>query len=320
MSSTARLVVRPVPRQGESLLGFLLRAADANCYSGLAKLLRLANLPRTFVTRPCELRDLASLFGEAISPSQLEELSYWPVVPSDGVKFAGTTVSSVDINFIHPKVCPACLEEGGVARQVWDLRVVTTCWRHGCYLVDHCSECGSRLAWRRKRLLQCDCGSQFAKQPTDCAAQEAVAFALVLETLLISGDSWVDPFPMPVRTLGAICRVVWWFGAELVKLQNAQRIAIAKPRVCLGAKIVERGIYFLESWPRSIEELLDQLRAIGPKQQKRLVTSEHVLYRMRQTFGRSDFERMLDDVRRWLRACGYPVKPNSFYSIRQPRN
>jgi hypothetical protein len=41
------------------------------------------------------------------------------------------------------------------------------------------------------------------------------------------------------------------------------------------------------------------------------------LYKIRQAFGGSDFERMLDDIRRRLRAIGYPVKRNSFYSIRK---
>jgi hypothetical protein len=321
MSPTARLVIRSSPRQDESLLGFLLRVSDANCYPGVGALLRLANLPRTFLTRPCALQDLASLLGGTVSLSQLEKWSYWPAVPK-GIKFISSTVSPVDINLIHPKVCPACLEESGIARQVWDLRIVATCWRHECYLVDHCSECGSRLTWRRKRLLRCDCGSQLTRQAADSAPAAAIAFTLELEALLIHGKSWVDPFPMPIRSLSAVCRAVWWFGAELAGITNAQPLAIAKPRLCVSAKIVERGIVFLENWPSSFEGQLSRLRAAEPSLQGSQTTSEQelyreqVLYKMRQTFVGADFERMLDDVRQLLGEIRYPVKRNSFYSVR----
>lgn len=315
MSSTARLVIRSIPRRGESLLGFLLRVSDANRYSGVGALSRLAHLPRTFLSRPCALQDLTSVLGDVVSSKQIEQWSYWRASPKKGVTFGETTVSTVDINLIHPKVCPACLEESGIARQAWDLRVVTTCWRHGCYLVDHCSECSSRLTWGRKRLLQCDCGSQFTKQPVGCAPAEAIAFTLVLEAFLINGNTWVDPFPVPVRSLSAICRVIWWFGVELAKPENAQRLAITKPSVCVGAKIVERGNNFVENWPSSIQELLIEPQPSASTAQAR--SPEHVLYKMRHAFGGAEFVRMFDDVRRWLGDIGYPVKPNSFYSIRQ---
>ncbi|WP_224517075.1 TniQ family protein [Bradyrhizobium barranii] len=314
MSSTAQLVVRSAPRVGESLLGFLLRVSDANHYSGAGALVQLANLPRTFLTRPCSLQNLTSLLGDVVSTSQLEALSYWRNGTKNGIKFAGTTVSTVDVNGIHPKVCPTCLREDGIARQMWDLRTVTSCWRHGCYLVDHCSECGSRLTWRRRRLLRCDCGSKLTDQPAVCASAEAAAFTLLLETLLVDGNCWVDPFPIPIRSLAAICKVIWWFGAELGKVVNSQPLAIAKPRACVSAKIVERGNGFLEKWPGSIEELLSFAgRASGAAPQ--CVSPEHILWRIRQTFRGAEFELMLDDIRRCLNLQGYPVKRNSFYAL-----
>lgn len=313
MSSTERLVMRSVPRAGESLLGFLLRLSEANHCAGVAALVGLTNLPRTFQTRPCALRGLVSILGGTVSSGELEERSYWRAAPRSGIRFVGATVSTVDINLIHPKVCPNCLEESGIARQVWDLRVMTVCWRHGIYLVDQCSECGTRLGWRRKRLLHCDCGSLLTKQSADTAPAAAIAFALELEMLLINGNSWVDPFPMPIRSLGSVCKAIWWFGAELAGLKNAQPIAIAKPRICVGAKVVSRGIYFLENWPRSIKELFKEPKSSASTVDER--RSEQVLYRMRHAFNGSDFDRLFDDVREHLRLEGYPVKRNSFYAV-----
>lgn len=315
MSSKARLVIRSALRPGESLRGFLLRASEANCYPGAGALARLANLPRTFVTRPCAFQELAHLFGGAVPYRLLEDRSYWPAAQGKRIKFGEAIVSAVDINLIHPKVCPGCLQECGFARQVWDLRIVTTCWRHGCYLVDHCSECGRRLTWSRKRLLSCDCGSYLVKQLVHSAPAEAIAFALELEALVMNGSSWADAFPMPIRSLSAVCKAVWWFGTDVAGLMNAQPLAIAKPRVRAGAKIVERGIHFLENWPRPFEEQLRFLRAVEPPGPQ--TTSEHMLYRMRQTFVGADFKRMLDDVRYILGQIEYPIKRNSFYSVRR---
>ncbi|TYO61770.1 hypothetical protein FXV83_36315 [Bradyrhizobium hipponense] len=319
MSSTARLVMRSTPRLGESLLGFLLRVSDVNCCTGVPALLRLANLPRTFLTRPCVLKDLASILGGAISLNELEERVYWRAAPKKGIKFVRATVSTVDVNFTHPRVCPACLEEEGIVRQVWDLRVVTACWRHGFYLVDHCSQCGSRLTWRRKRLLQCDCGSELRRQSRDPAPEEVVAFTLLLETQLVNGTNWIDPFPLPLRTLGAICRAIWWFGAELASLERAQPLAISKPRVLVSAKIVERGIECLERWPRSIEELLSQKHLAESNPQSLETTPKHLLYTIRETFRGLHFEPMLDDIRDILGQMEYPTKRNSFYSVRPPK-
>lgn len=308
-------MVRSGLNPDESLLGLLLRVSEANGYPGVRGLRQLANLPRTFLTRPCEWEGLASLLGDVVSPGELADRSYQSASQGKGKKFVGATVSTVDLNLIHPKICPVCLSECGIARRVWDLRLVTTCWRHGCYLVDGCSQCGSRLTWRRKRLLQCDCGSELIGQPEVGAPDKAIAFALLLETLLVNGTNWVDPFPIPVRSLGAICRVVWWFGAELARYENAQPMAIAKPRICVGATIVERGSDVLENWPDSIEELLSGARrSSGASPQG--VSPEHILWRIRQTFRGPDFEQMLDDIRHRLSQLDYPVKPNSYFAVR----
>jgi hypothetical protein len=181
----ARLVVRGTPRTGESLRGFVLRIAEANGYRGMAPLLQLARLPPTFVSRSSALQNLADLFDGLVEVDDLQARSHCSRIER-AVRHRNTTISVIDVNLAHPKVCTICLKESGFARMVWDLRVVVACWRHGCYLLDHCSVCRRQLTWARKALTACPCGANLMNQRTGDASPSILEFSQRLETMLES--------------------------------------------------------------------------------------------------------------------------------------
>jgi len=313
--AAARLVVRGTPRTGESLRGFVLRIAEANGYRGIVPLLQLARLPPTFVSRTSALQNLAELFDGLVDVDDLHARSHWSTIER-GVRYQNATISPVDINLAHPKVCPICLKESGFARLVWDLRVVITCWRHGCYLLDHCSVCRRRLTWGRKALTACTCGSDLMIQRTEDAPISVLEFSRRLETMLESGNVGLDLFPTPIRTLNALCRVVWLFGINSSETSHGQAWAISKPTLVQAAEIVERGIGVLMGWPGSIEQPINAIRAVGSHQHQARLRLNHVLSRMRSVFDGEQFEGIFDDIRKHLATIVYGLDVGALSSRR----
>jgi hypothetical protein len=290
------------PLTGESLRGFVLRIAQANGYYGIAPLLELARLPATFVSQPCALQNLAELFDGLVDVDDLHTRSHWPTIEQAFLQNAA--ISPVDINLAHPKVCPICLKESGFARLVWDLRVVITCWRHGCYLLDHCSVCRRRLTWGRRALTACTCGSDLTIQRTEDAPISVLAFSRRLETMLESANVDLDLFPTPIRTLNALCRVVWLFGINSSETSHGQALAISKPTLVQAAEIVERGIGVLMGWPGSIEQPINAIRAAGSDQHQAQRKVHYALSKVRNAFG-EPFQSIFDDIRKHLATNPY---------------
>lgn len=63
---------------------------------------------------------------------------------------------------IHQQVCPACLDEHGVARLEWDLLAYPVCHIHARPLQDACAVCARALSPLRPALDVCDCGAYLA--------------------------------------------------------------------------------------------------------------------------------------------------------------
>jgi hypothetical protein len=311
----ARLVVRATPRTGESLRGFVLRIAQANGYCGIAPLLQLARLPPTFASRTSALQNFAELFDGLVDVDDLLTRSHWSSIER-GSRYQNAMISPVDINLAHPKICPICLKESGFARLVWDLRVAITCWRHGCYLLDHCSVCGRRLTWGRKALTACTCGANLMIQRTEDAPMSVLEFSRMLETMLESGNVDLDRFPTPIRTVNALCRLVWLFGINSLETSRRQAWAISKPTLVQAAEIVERGIGLLMGWSGSMEQPINAMDAAESHQDQSRLRLNHSLSRMRSIFDGEQFEGIFDDIRKHLATIVYGLDVGALSSRR----
>src|SRR5258708_17732668 len=313
--AAARLVVRATPRTGESLRGFVLRIAQANGYCGIAPLLQLARLPPTFASRTSTLQNLAELFDGLVDVDDLHAGSHWSSIER-GSRYQNATISPVDINLAHPKVCPMCLKETGFARLVWELRVAITCWRHGCSLLDQCSVCGRRLTWGRKALSACTCGADLMIQRTEDAPMLVLEFSRRLETMLESGNVGLDLWTKPIRTVNALCRLVWLFGINSSETSRGQAWAISKPTLVQAAEIVERGIGVVMGWPGSIEQPTNAIGVAGSLQQQTQLRLNRALSRMRSAFDGEQFEGIFDAIRNHLATIVYGLDVRALSSRR----
>jgi TniQ len=261
------------------------------------------------------MQNLAKLFDGLVNVDDLHTKSHWPTIEQGVLQNA--RISPVDLNLAYPKVCPICLKESGFARLVWDLRVVITCWRHRCYLLDHCSVCGRRLTWGRKALAACTCGADLMIQRTEDAPISVLEFSRRLETMLESGIVGPDPFPTPIRTLNALCRVVWLFGVNSSKASRGQAWAISKPPLIQAADIVERGIGVLMGWSGSIEQPINTIGPAASQPHQTQLRLYQVLGRTRSVFDGEQFQSIFDDIRKHLATNLYDLDAGALSSRRE---
>ena len=163
-SESLRLVVRSAPMPDESLLGHLLALASVNHIPGVHSLARLVKLPRNFYSYPCDLSPLAALVGE--TPETLASMASWPT-RRGRCRFGAFDLSTMQVDIFRPKLCPRCLKESGTCKRIWDLRCVVVCPEHGCWLIDRCESCRTRLSWNRPTIDRCGCGASLIQQATE---------------------------------------------------------------------------------------------------------------------------------------------------------
>nr|WP_282596485.1 TniQ family protein [Sphingomonas beigongshangi] len=173
-------MVRPLA--GESAVGLLMRLANENGLSYPWLFERIAggrHNPDNW--GDAQWQTLADIM--MLDVTELDEMRCRPVDDPhmrNVVTFLGTTVRRTYLTFDRMRVCPHCIAEGGVMREVWKLAHWTACIEHHTLLVDSC-DCGRPLhIIRRGTDLdgptgQCVCGKPFAAIATQPASEHALA-------------------------------------------------------------------------------------------------------------------------------------------------
>jgi hypothetical protein len=154
-------------------------------------------------------------------------------------------------------------------------------------------------------------------QRTEDAPMLVLEFSRRLETMLESGNVGLDLFPTPIRTVNALCRLVWLFGINSSETSRGQAWAISKPTLVQAAEIVERGIGVLMGWPGSIEQPTNAIPAAGSHQHQAQLRLYHVLSRMRSVFDGEQFQSIFDDIRKHLATNLYDLDAGALSSRRE---
>lgn len=85
---------------------------------------------------------------------------YTPLQRQDGASVAYDQVRMIqDLRMNHPRICPACLAEGGYLHQHWGLAIIAHCQHHKSLLLDHCPQCTKPFVWKTSLFEGCShCG------------------------------------------------------------------------------------------------------------------------------------------------------------------
>src|ERR1700730_17613977 len=156
------LVRHPAPYPTESLLGYVLRVSEGNGYSSPWSVYCLAGMKSN------EIR------ASGVKLEKLARITDWPQEKLDAIAYSappdqprwsrllGHPLLPQDLNLTRPRFCPQCLCEKGFLEAHWDLALMVACPVHRVSLVSCCPQCGRRLRWFRRGLLECECGGDLS--------------------------------------------------------------------------------------------------------------------------------------------------------------
>lgn len=151
-----QLLFRVAPVPFESPLGYLCRVAHAQGYDGPRWLADLAGIP----PGRFELAERGGKLAHALrlDASEWRRLCYMPMGRIERRTFLGQIIGAHQLNYARPRICPACLRDNPIWWAVWDLKLVSACPIHRCFLIDRCPSCRQKLAWHRRAVHECRCG------------------------------------------------------------------------------------------------------------------------------------------------------------------
>lgn len=156
-----RLLSTPKPQSDESLMGYVLRLAEANGYKSASWIFDLARLKINVASGGSDALyriDWDSTVLEHVTGLTRTEINDLNCRQIESL-FPTLRVSSFNaFRYSSPKVCPACLAQENYCRSVWDLLPFTACPAHESVMMSLCPKCGSRISWARKRVSVCRCG------------------------------------------------------------------------------------------------------------------------------------------------------------------
>ncbi|TNE65431.1 MAG: hypothetical protein EP335_05805 [Alphaproteobacteria bacterium] len=264
-----KLLRRPRPEEGESLMGYLVRVAEENGYARPGWLFDMSVSPASLPMRQSDPAALAAVLG--IEVDTLADTCYWPLVGRGRHKtrsFLGVELPDAAVKLKRPKVCPACLGQKPFRRAIWDLSVVACCPTHGNRLLDRCPGCARDLAWSSARVASCGyCGLDLST----VVAAEADAKAVALTTYVLcqlgqgnghrpAGFSVLDDL-----TPNDLCRLIIFLG--LYSVQDASGYgarACAHLSVRAAYDMIAQAARVLDEWPTNFFALLELIRTRAP--------------------------------------------------------
>jgi hypothetical protein len=157
------LVVQPLP--GEAAIGFVSRLAAKNGISFVALMEDVGDRRHPDNWEDGHWQRLA---GRAfIEVRTLDPLRTRPLTSGRKVKtvtFLGSAIRAGHLLAQRMRLCPLCIAEGGVHREIWRLVHAVACLEHQVMLVDTC-HCDRPIhpIWRGKNEDSCPCGMAFSE-------------------------------------------------------------------------------------------------------------------------------------------------------------
>lgn len=270
-SAGGRLLRTPVPQPDESLMGYLLRLAEANHYDSPKWILDLAGLKISSLDegwrRLCQTRVDFTLFRQltGLTQPEVEELQHEIVSEEEydyNSRDAHRTVPVDAIRFSHPKVCPDCLRENNYCRKLWDLLVITVCPLHQTVMMDKCPCCNRKISWNRKGTSECRCGYDWRDAETSRLERSefrATEWLMRSPTSALSQGVSARKEDVPIRRLSFndLSRVLRCL-AEFLPVGEAKLRLHSGLENDLCHVALEKAAAVLEDWPAGFRRFCEQ--------------------------------------------------------------
>lgn len=210
--------VRPKLLPGESCWSYLIRLADQNGIPVLAMLNSIKTWEQKYIQRAdFGLLDITP--GSALNMEQLSRLTRQSVEELLSSTFTpllrifGASEEVQRARFLSGmlldtyRFCPHCLEEAPYFRLLWKMAPVTSCVKHGVFLIERCPGCNKQMSFQDIELLDgCPhCGFSLKvgqARPIDGAQREQQKWMNeALCTLFAAGNRHIEPHEVAMRLL-----------------------------------------------------------------------------------------------------------------------
>lgn len=251
------LMFRPQPINGESLRGYLMRLAEANCISNLVWLSQASE----------EIELLRPMIGTTLQgrlPRWLIKIYGWNI-PSKG-RLEGCLMTT------YARCCPQCLNEKRYWPAEWEQVFYLACHRHGCAMSTHCPDCSRLLEWTRPSLFHCSCGSDITQWPNgrnvtaaerQLCAQLAACMAKEAGRMLLTDAPELDNLFDNIKTEELI-RLICIFGSYgAPEASRKSRRWLDKLNMNEAPSLVPIAAEILTAWPKRFHLFLAKLGGYG---------------------------------------------------------
>lgn len=264
-----RLAKHIAPKVRESLVGFLMRAAEANHMQSVSVL-------HTFVGRKSrppaieETERLALFCG--CSAEEVAQLFGFQVQRQDGGRawrLGGEWVTKE--NFVSSRtmaVCCECLCDDPHLPGTWELTFYCCCAFHRTRLLTVCPDCGKQLSWTRPKVWQCGCGFDFRQTKTNAGTPYAWVTAELIEHRLDPHFPITIPVGVPhhvVERLGKLSldglfKTIWFLGHCVGGFDTCTSgHGRLKRKDGHAEASIDAAFSLLSRWPESLRERLEAL-------------------------------------------------------------
>lgn len=237
------LIFRPQPYGDEGLNGYLLRLADGNRIAQIKSLWKGGGGVQAGLEK---LLGNPDIVGNTRLFRQSDQKGNRPMWNSSTSRF-----------------CPDCLRALNYWKQDWELSLMSACPIHRCLLVEVCSNCQRILNWRRKSLLNCQCGSDLRRMSMEPADDKEIELAQTLSNKLHGQDSQI--LNLQPLNLKQIHSLLVTFG---VYANPERRIDLRNQSInsqSSARSLILSASNVLFNWPDSFHQMLDQIQKVSEK-------------------------------------------------------
>lgn len=261
-SEMSLLVRTPSAYPTESLLGFVLRVAEANGYETPRHIHAVAGVPRERAfSAEFPVEHLSVVLNQA--PSRLQSIAYRQKSdPRRALKILnhplGHDLRRTPLRLFRPNMCPQCISEAGYIDAFWDLIVAVACPRHRRMVVSHCPSCAAPLSWMRPGLLKCACGHSLSEAEHVSADLATVELMAIIYARLHGAptDTLENSSKLPVQQLismpfSALIRMLQLLGSYAISTRENSFMQV-KSTTSAAANV-------LSSWPTKYHGFLTEL-------------------------------------------------------------
>lgn len=260
------LLITPLPKAKESLMGLILRTSEENGYTSPTQILRYAGLSENEIrsVNP-PLNKIAQLYAR--KPKDFSDFGIHEQGQKKRIKkwrILNHIISGFFVNVKSTRLCPECVQESGFVDAFGELKFALVCSKHRRELIDTCSSCNKMIRWQRMGLLKCKCGHDLSSDRGEIVEDKSVLNITELIIWKLSNhehdESNLIQAGFPLTELRELSLSTLLGIIERLQPARKRKTSFTKyPEVSPKLNVLKQASNMLANWPTGFYEFLENL-------------------------------------------------------------